>query len=268
MTIITISRGSYSSGKEIAEKVADRLGFECVNREVFLQASEEFNLPEIKLVRAIHDAPTILERLGHSKERYTAKFAAAFLRRMQQDNLVYHGLAGQYFIQTVPHVLKVRIITDMALRVKLETERESISPKAARKLLAKDDEERRRWSSHLFGIDITDPSLYDVVYNIRAMTTDSVADAICHLVDQGQFKTSSWSQQVVADLLSAAEVKLKVMGYDPYITVTAENGKVTLRTRSITSRQKTVHGELVRTARAVPGVTDVEVIFEPHAHFA
>lgn len=72
MSIITISRGSYSRGKEVAEKVAAALGYECISREVLLEASEQFNIPEIKLVRAIHDAPSILERFTYGKERYVA----------------------------------------------------------------------------------------------------------------------------------------------------------------------------------------------------
>jgi hypothetical protein len=62
MSIITISRGSYSYGKEIAEKIAEKLGYQCVSREIIIRASEQFNLPEIKLKRAIHDAPSVLDR--------------------------------------------------------------------------------------------------------------------------------------------------------------------------------------------------------------
>ena len=62
MSIITISRGSYSKGREIAEKVARKLNYECLSRDIVLEASEEFNVPEIKLVRAIHDAPSMLEK--------------------------------------------------------------------------------------------------------------------------------------------------------------------------------------------------------------
>ena len=62
MSIVTISRGSYSKGKEVAENVAQRLGYECIARDAIIDASKEFNIPEIKLIRAIHDAPSILER--------------------------------------------------------------------------------------------------------------------------------------------------------------------------------------------------------------
>jgi hypothetical protein len=39
MGVITISRGSYSKGKEIAEKLAQKLEYDCISREILLQAS-------------------------------------------------------------------------------------------------------------------------------------------------------------------------------------------------------------------------------------
>ena len=38
MAIITISRGSFSKGKEVAEKVAKILGYQCISREILLEA--------------------------------------------------------------------------------------------------------------------------------------------------------------------------------------------------------------------------------------
>ncbi|HYA02432.1 MAG TPA: cytidylate kinase family protein [Syntrophobacteria bacterium] len=97
MSIITIARGSYSRGKEVAEKVAVALGYQCISRKVLLEASELFNVPEIKPVRAIHDSPSTLDRLSYGKEKYVAYIRAALLRHIQRDNVVYHGLAGHFF---------------------------------------------------------------------------------------------------------------------------------------------------------------------------
>jgi len=36
MSIITISRGSYSRGKEVAVKLAQALGYECLSRDILL----------------------------------------------------------------------------------------------------------------------------------------------------------------------------------------------------------------------------------------
>ena len=97
MSIVTISRGSYSRGKMVAEQLAKALSYECISREIILEASEHFNIPELKLIRAIHDAPTILDRFTYGKERFIVFFRAALLTHMQRDNVVFHGLAGHFF---------------------------------------------------------------------------------------------------------------------------------------------------------------------------
>ena len=198
MSIITISRGSYNRGKETAEAIAKRLGYTCIGRDLILEASKEFNVPEIKLVRAIHDAPSILERFTYGKEKYVAFIRSALLRHVQKDNVVYHGLAGQFFLKDIAHVLKVRIISDMEHRVKLEMEREGISYSEALQMLKKDDEERRKWGLHLYGIDSTDPSLYDLVVNIKQLTVEEAVDIICTAVKFKLFQTTPESQQALA----------------------------------------------------------------------
>ena len=113
MAIITISRGSFSKGKEVAEKVAQKLGYTSVSREIIIKASKEFNIPEIKLAKAIHDAPSFWERFTFGRERYVAHIASTILEYFQRDNVVYHGLAGHFFVRHISHVLKVRIIADI-----------------------------------------------------------------------------------------------------------------------------------------------------------
>ena len=178
MSIITISRGSYSRGKEVAEKVAAALGYECISREILLEASEQFNIPEIKLVRAIHDAPSILERFTYGKERYVSYLKAALMKHIQKDNVVYHGLAGHFFLQEIPHVFKVRIVADLEDRIAEEMKRENISAAEARHILKKDDDERRRWSIQIFGVDTWDPMLYDMVLHIKSIKVDDAVELI------------------------------------------------------------------------------------------
>ena len=147
MPIITISRGSYSYGKAIAEKVAEKLNYECIARDVLLEASKEFNLPEIKLLRAVKDAPSILDRFVYGKEKYIAYIQASLLKHLKKDNVVYHGLAGQFFVKDIPHVLRVRINADIKERVKLVTEREGVTEKKALRLITNLDAQRKKWSS-------------------------------------------------------------------------------------------------------------------------
>src|SRR5208337_2384421 len=166
MAIITISRGSYSKGKKVAEKVAERLGYACISRDLLVETSEHFNIPEIKLVRALHDSPSVLERFTYGKERYLAFITSTLFEHARKDNMVYHGLAGHFYLRGVKHVIKVRILADLEDRIRLEMEREKISRDEALYVLKKDDQERRQWSLRLFGVDTWDPSLYDLVIHI------------------------------------------------------------------------------------------------------
>ena len=50
--------------------------------------------------------------------------------------------------------------------------REHISEKEARHILKKDDEERRKWSMYLYGIDTNNASLYDIVLHIDNLGVD------------------------------------------------------------------------------------------------
>jgi cytidylate kinase len=205
MSIVTISRGSYSRGKEVAEKLAKTLGYECISREILLEASEKFNIPEIKLIRAVHDAPSVFERFTHGKERYVAYLKAALLKYVQKDNVVYHGLAGHFFLQEIPHVLKVRIIADLEDRITEEMRRENISADEARATIKKDDEARRRWGLYLFGADTWDPSLYNLVIHIKtkALSVDDAVNLILCAVEMPCFQTTPESQKVLDNLMLA-----------------------------------------------------------------
>jgi len=260
MSVITISRGTYSGGKEIAEKVAKRLNYECVARETILEASKEFNIPEIKLVGAIHDAPSILDRFfNYGKEKFLAYFHTAFLEHMKKDNIVYHGLAGHFILRGISHVLKVRIIADMEDRVKLEMQRKGVSEEEARNFLVHDDRERTKWSQALYGIDTNDASLYDLVIHLRKITVDDAVDIICRAIGLKQFKSTPESQNAMDDLLLSAMVTSSIINMKPDIYVTSKMGAVTITTYASTFVEDELLRALESEAKKVPGVKEVRV---------
>jgi cytidylate kinase len=205
MGIVTISRGSYSRGIEIAEKLAKKLGYECISREVLLEASKEFNIPEVKLVHAIEDAPSIFDHIKDGKRRYVSFIREAFLEYIQKDNIVYHGFAGHFFTKEIPNILKVRIIANMDFRVNVLMERENISEEKARKLLYKIDVERRKWSMYLYGIDTNTTELYDVILHIDCLQVDGAVNFIYDLAKRPCFQTTAESQEKLRELLEAAK---------------------------------------------------------------
>jgi cytidylate kinase len=259
MAIITISRGSYSHGKEVAEKVARKLGYQCCAREVVLRASKEFNIPEIKLVKAVHDAPSILDKLSYGKERFTAYFQSSLLKYLVRDNVVYHGLAGHFHVKGVSHVLKVRTIAEMKERIQIIIDRENISYESALERLQKDDLARRKWSQHLYGVDTTDPILYDLVIRVKKMTVDDAVDVICHTAGLETFRTTFESQKAMEDLVLASEVRTTLLDIKPDIQVFVRDGVVSLGASVQTMKDPDQVKEMERIVSQIPGVKEVSV---------
>ena len=251
MAIITISRGSYSKGREVAEKVAERLGYDCISRDILLDTSERFNVPEMKLIRAIHDAPSILNRFSHDKLDYISYIQSAFAARAKKDNIVYHGLAGHILLKHIPHVLKIRIIAELDDRIEVESKRENISKKEARDLLLKDDQERRKWYKSLFNIDPWDSSLYDLVIHIHKLTVANAVDFICRAAMSEELKTTKASQQKMDDLALACLVKTELVKQHFNVTIISEYGNVLVYAkagdktiRKLQKAVKTLSGEI------------------------
>jgi cytidylate kinase len=263
MSIITISRGSYSKGQEVARRVSNRLGYECISREVLLETSHEFNVPEIRLERAIHDAPSILDRLGYTKERYVDLIRAAILQHFRKDNVVYCGLAGHFFVKDIAHALKVRIIANLEDRVKNEVDREGITRKEALRIIKHNDEERRKWSEHLYGINTWDPTLYDLVIHIGKMTIDDAVSVICHSVAFDTFRTTPESQQAIEDHAVSAEVKATLLDVAPDVDVVASKGRVQIHTSVLLVKGEDFVKDIEAIAKSIVGVKEVKVGVKP-----
>ena len=240
----------------MAEKVAERLGYQCVGRDIIVESCQEFNVPEVKLVRAIHDAPSLLDRFTHGRERYLAYFQVALLKHLQKGNAVYHGLAGQFCLPGIAHVLKVRIVAEMDLRIRCEMERGGLGREAAQRLLEKDDEERRKWSMYLFGVDIRDPHLYDMDIHTGNVSVDLAADLVCQAVETAPFATTPESQQAIDELTLSAQVRAVLINVKPDARVLVKNGVALLQVRNVNAREEE---ELTRLARQIPGIDCVRI---------
>jgi len=263
MGVITISRGSYSKGKETAEKLAQSLGYECISRDVLLEASAHFNIPEVKLVRAIHDAPSFFERFKHGKEKYILFIREAFLEHIQKDNVVYHGLAGHFFIKGIPNILKVRITANIEDRIKEEMRREKISEKEARYILKKDDEERRKWSMYLYGIDTNDPSLYDIFLHIDNLKVSDAVEILADMARRPCFQTTPESEIKLNDSYLAAKAHATIFDKFPAVEVKCKNGVVNVKIETALSLEEEVADKIKNILSDIDGIKEVKVNVVP-----
>jgi cytidylate kinase len=264
MAVITISRGSYSKGREVAEGVAAALGYECVSRDILLEASDQFNVPEIKLLHAMHDAPSILDRLGQSQAAYITYIQSALLEHVKAGNVVYHGLAGHILLKEIEKVMKVRILANPDLRVSVVMERERVGEKEARRRIAKIDEERGKWTRKLYGVDPWDPSLYDLVICIDKIEVEGATRLICEAASQEAFTLTKKDRQKLSDLALSCKLKSEILELDHHVIVNSEYGNVLVFTKADDRKARKLEEKLNGMAAKFPEIHNVEVrIGEP-----
>ncbi len=263
MGIITISRGSYSKGMEIANKLAEKLGYECVSREILLKASKDFNIPEVKLTQAIHNGPSILDHIKHGKKKYIAFIRESFFAYLQKDNIVYHGLAGQFFTTGLKNIFKVRITANVGYRVKEVMKRENIDETQARELILKLDEERKKWSMYLYGIDPKAPELYDVVLHIDCIQVDGAVEILSNIFDRSCFQTTPESRKKLKDMYISARAYSRLVGNFPDAKVVSKDGVLLISIESSLSAEKKLAKNFKNTLMDIEGVKDVKTFVIP-----
>ena len=260
MPIITISRGSYYHGRSIAEKLAKKLGYTCLSRDQVVEDLDAFHLPEIKLVRGLSDAFSVLDRFPHGKKRFKTAIRAAILQQFLQSNVIYHGLLGHHFVSNIPHVLKVRIIADTDKRVADEMARENISEEKARYTLKTDDEERRKWGMFLYGIDLMDPEMYNMTLRIGHLSEDEAVDLIASAADLPSFQETALSQAALANSALHAQVSYKLFDF-PNASVTALNGVVSVALKVPEDQQAIIRQRIRQMLADVTGMNELTISF-------
>jgi len=209
MSVIVISKGSYSHGGEVARKVAQKLSYDSISRDILITTSKRFNISELRLIRAYECSPSFLDKYTFGRDKYIKFIKAAILNELAKDNMIYHGFAGHFFVSDISHVLKVRINADMEERITYMMKRENVSKEDAAKLVKKVDEERTKWSLKLYGTDTWDSRLYDLVINIGKVTLDHAVDLVCQTVKLKTFQPNTESQKKIQKLASEALSKAK-----------------------------------------------------------
>lgn len=260
MGIITVTRGSYSSGKEIAEKVAQRLGYDCISREVILEASKEFNIPEIKLIKVFEDPPSILERFTRGKERYITYTRSTLLDYLTKGKVVYHGFAGHFFVEGISHVLKVLITAKLDYRAAIVMERDRISRPEALRFIKRIDEQRRKWGQRLYGIHPWNPRLYDLVLHIDKITIDDAVNTICQIARLKQFQRTSESRKALDNLALAVKVKNFLIDVRPKVDVKVENRFVFLKPQGALREESQLVNKMGDIMRGIPDVRGIKVV--------
>lgn len=232
MAIITISRGTFSGGKAVAESLSSKLGYPCISKEIILDAAEEFGVPEEKLIAAMEKPPKSWLQAPEKRISHLNYVRYALLMRARNDDLVYHGYAGHLLLGDITYVIRVRVIANMEYRIKAAMEQENLTRKEAISMIKKLDKQSLNWTRFLYGVEWQDPSLYDIVINLDRTSIEGAVDILTRMSELEDFKPDeasrmAFNNQVLSSMVWAALTKDDRTNTSN-LRVVADNGIVTI----------------------------------------
>ena len=261
MAIITIYQGASGSGEELADAIAQSLGCGCISREVLIEASLRYNIPEAKLNNIVEKGSNWWDRFMENLQPYRIALQAAFCQiavNEGQTNLVYHGHLGHELLPGFTHVLKVLLTAPMERRIEQVKARQGLGGAAARRFIEETDKARSRRLMAMFGVDWRDPSRFDLVINLGRMSVGAARHLICETARLPDYQMTPASKQAFEDFALASRVKA-VLAMSADLPRTRLDIKASAGTVAVSGSVPSWMSEqvVVSKIRQIPGVKEV-----------
>jgi cytidylate kinase len=187
---LLISRELGGGGSQIAVKVAKRLGWAHLDKEIIETLASQYGTPRVVLDAV--DEKRIgwfadllngwIEGHGFSQLSYVNRLGRLFNMAALRGNVVIVGRGAKFLLPKAAG-FSIRIIAPMEFRVEQIVLRQGVSVQEARRLIENSDAGRQAFIKTFFHHDVADPHLHDLVINIKQVTPDFAVQLICDAVD-------------------------------------------------------------------------------------
>jgi cytidylate kinase len=261
LAVIAISQQVGSRGIEIGRLAAEQLGWRFMTgQELIAEAAHRFGVSEDQLLVFDLRTPHFWERLRSESHRYLAYIRAVLLKELAQDSIVVAGRTLAHQIPAVRYALRVRVIGPIAERIKSAAQEEQLSLAAAEKFVREHDRESKARSQTISGVDIDEPTLYDLLINSSAQPIESLARMLANAAREIDATADPSSRAALRDAAITAQVHAALLAHpkirDAQISVTCRGGTVRLNGPGLVAPWDVLVSEV---ARAIEGVDAVEV---------
>jgi cytidylate kinase len=202
MAVITIRGKLLSGAPEIGKQVAESLNIDYIDREIIAQVATRLNLEEQEVV-AKEMPPTslqdrIAEALAHGytigngiqgaylpiwqipldNNRYMDALTGFITELAQGHSAVIYGRGSQFILKDYPQSLHVSIVAPLKVRLQRVMESRKISEESAKQEISRFDGSAREFMKRFFGVEMEDPTYYDLVINTEKYSFQAAASII------------------------------------------------------------------------------------------
>jgi cytidylate kinase len=185
LPVITVAMEPGSGGSVIAEKIAERLGFDYFHRDIVEQIAKTSKIRS-----------TVINTL--EKERFTG--VKDFIASLVEDHYIHpdtylkhllvvistiakHGRAvivgrGANFILPADEIFSVRVIAPLDVRVRNVALAYRATTDEAKRRVIQRESRRKAFVRHSFNADISDPINYNLTINTGKISIEAAVEAV------------------------------------------------------------------------------------------
>ncbi|MDR3567956.1 MAG: cytidylate kinase family protein [Syntrophobacteraceae bacterium] len=184
MAVITVFREPGAMGKEVAARIAGRLGFSLVDRAKLVQLSGEVDLDEARLLHVEEAISKGGGKIDPETEGYARLFQDLIAQLAEEQDLVVLERGAQGLFRDRPGTLHVRFVAPRKFRVAQVKNREGLSERNALRLVRTLEAERTRYLRALYHLSAADPTLYDLTLRMDRVSVEQALNIIVTAVEE------------------------------------------------------------------------------------
>jgi len=205
LPVVTITRLYGAGGADVGQKVAERLGWNLLDRKLIDEVATRLQVPETEVAERDEQPNSFLDQLLLALGSTSIEFAAAgdvpawtppftgqgldtrqavvrltqeVIREAARGDAVIVGRGSAYILRDHERALHAFLIAPVDFRVQVVMDRLQIGAEEAGRKLKETDANRAAAIKQLYGHDWAHPSHYDLVLNTGRLGFDTAADLI------------------------------------------------------------------------------------------
>lgn len=183
--VITVSREPGCGGEALAKKIAKELKIEYFDREIVQEVAKSARMSETVVASLDEKERGLLDNwiqfLKTSRyfwpDEYLHHLTKVVNAVCQHGNVLIVG-RGANMVLPPDETLRLRFVAPLDYRVANYAKENGISQEKARKLLDKEEGDRKIFVQTYFHVNIDDAVYYDMIFNTQYIKPDQVVTAV------------------------------------------------------------------------------------------
>lgn len=180
MAILTVSRQMGSLGDEVAEALSRKLGWESITRSQLITRFFQ-DITDEHEQHLLNESAKFFLAQSRAGGTYYDVLKTSLFELAQKQSAILVGFGSQIIFAGSNDALHIRIVAPEKVRIARIRRQFHVSETEAIQILNTADRKHKRFVSTVYGVDLSDFSLYDLTLNTGALSVDECAAAILAL---------------------------------------------------------------------------------------